>query len=136
MTEPIIIQTITTLGVVVVGILQAIAHRRTKALSDDVRVVRGQTENEHKDARFPNLRDEVTELLNQVMEIKRGMERADARTDRYIKDVDADVRRDRETMQRHIEYSDAVVNEARREFAEFKAACPARILHYVSENTD
>ena len=129
MTEPIIIQTITTLGLIVVAVLQVIAHQRTKALSEDVRVVRGQTENEHNDAEYPNLRDELTA-------IRLGLERADERTERYIRDVDADVRRDRETMQRHIEHSDALVNEARREFAEFKAACPARILHYVSENTD
>ena len=129
MTEPIIVQSITTLGLIVVAVLQVISHQRTKVLSEDVRVVRGQTENEHKDAEYPNLRDELTA-------IRLGLERADERTERYIRDVDADVRRDRETMQRHIEHSDSVVNEARREFAEFKAACPARILHFVSENID
>ena len=115
MTEPIIIQAITTLGLIVVAVLQVITHQRTKALSDDVRVVRGQTENEHKDAQYPNLRDELTA-------IRLGLERAE----RYIKDVDADVRRDRETMHRHIDYADGVVAETRKELADLKATCPAR----------
>ena len=129
MTEPIIVQSITTLGLIVVAVLQVISHQRTKALSEDVRVVRGQTENEHKDAQYPNLRDELTA-------IRLGLERADERTERYIKDVDDDVRRDRETMHRHIEYADGVVADARRELADLKATCPARSARRVNENTD
>ena len=118
MTEPIIVQSITTLGLVLVAVLQVIAHRRTKELSEDVRVVRGQTENEHKDAQYPNLRDELTA-------IRLGLERADARTERYIHDVDADQKATRDALDRHIDAADRIVEDAKRDMDARMAALVA-----------
>ena len=106
--------------------VQVVKTRRDGALN---RLVAGVPYIQWMGIRFDRRGDELTA-------IRLGLERADARTERYIKDVDADVKRDRETMHRHIDYADGVVAEARKELADLKATCPARILHFVSENID
>lgn len=57
MSDAIIVQLITTVGLVVVAV---IGNRKLNRIGQDARTTAQQTANEHHDAPFPNLRDELT----------------------------------------------------------------------------
>lgn len=134
MTEAILLQIITTAGLIVVAVVQVAGSRRTKQIGAsveeiraDTRVTRKQTENDHTDAEFPNLRDEITA-------IRRGTVRGLERIERHIKDVDDDQKSTRHSLDRHLDDADRKLAEINRsilrvsETAERQhvAACPAR----------
>lgn len=58
MSDAVIIQLITTGGLIVVAVL---GNRKLNRIGADAREARDQTANEHADAEYPNLRDELTE---------------------------------------------------------------------------
>jgi len=55
--DPVIIQLVSTAGLIVVAIL---GNRKLNRIGADAKASREQTENEHAEAEFPNLRDELT----------------------------------------------------------------------------
>lgn len=63
MTEPVTLQIITTVGLVVVAWL---GNRKLNRIDGNAREAREQTANEHADAEFPNMRDEITALHTDV----------------------------------------------------------------------
>lgn len=81
MTEPVVLQAITTLGVVVVAWL---GNRKLNGIRDDTTVAREQIENDHANAEFPNLRDELTATREDVRAMRneiRGLHAEDATLD-------------------------------------------------------
>lgn len=105
MTEGIIVQLITTAGLIIVAWL---GNRKLNRIRDDTQETRKQTENEHKDEPYPNMRDELTAVRTSV-------ERMDNRLEMYIADVDKDARSTRHSLERHIKASE-------REHAEIRKA--------------
>ncbi|MGN7703526.1 hypothetical protein [Cellulosimicrobium sp. 22601] len=57
MSDAVIIQLITTGGLIVVAIL---GNRKLNRIGADAKATRDQAENEHAEAEYPNLRDELT----------------------------------------------------------------------------
>lgn len=96
MTEGIIVQLITTVGLIVVAF---IGNKKLNKIRDDTTETRKQTENEHKDEPYPNMRDELTAVRTSV-------ERMDSRLESYIRDVDHDARSTRHSLERHIKASE------------------------------
>ena len=110
MTEPILVQAISSIGLIVVAGLQWLAARREKArdkanekrdevlakVREDAAVARAQTENAHAEADYPNLRDELTA-------VREGQERGFDRVERYMRDVDRSARATAHSLDRHIE---------------------------------
>jgi hypothetical protein len=72
MSDPVVIQLITTAGVIVVAILGKVKLDR---ISRDTRVTREQTENSHADTEYPNLRDEVTAMRETLGDVAAGQGR-------------------------------------------------------------
>ena len=118
MPEPVLIQIITTGGLIVIAIVQVIASKRQKRIEDDVRVTRSHTENKHQNDEYPNLRDEVTA-------IRRTVERGFEQTHRYVKDVDVDQKATRDALDRHILTAERIVEDAKRDVDEHMAALVA-----------
>lgn len=80
MTEPIVLQVITTLGVVVVAWL---GNRKLNGIRDDSAVARAQTENDHANADYPNLRDELTATRGLI----HGLGRQLGGLEQWVKDL-------------------------------------------------
>lgn len=80
MSEPIILQVITTLGVVVVAWL---GNRKLNGIRDDSAVARAQTENDHANADYPNLRDELTATRGLI----HGLGRQLGGLEQWVKDL-------------------------------------------------
>ena len=80
MTEPVVLQAITTLGVVVVAWL---GNRKLNGIRDDSAVARAQTENDHANADYPNLRDELTATRGLI----HGLGRQLGGLEQWVKDL-------------------------------------------------
>ena len=118
MPEPVLIQIITTGGLIIIAIVQVVASKRQKRIEDDVRVTREHTENSHRGAPYPNMRDEITA-------IRRTIERGFEQTNRYVKDVDVDQKATRDALDRHIDAADRIAEDARRDMDARMAALVA-----------
>lgn len=80
MSEPIVLQAITTLGVVIVAWL---GNRKLNGIRDDASVARAQTENDHAGADYPNLRDELTATRGLI----HGLGRQLGGLEQWVKDL-------------------------------------------------
>ncbi|WP_454728842.1 hypothetical protein [Cellulosimicrobium protaetiae] len=80
MSDPVIIQLVSTAGLIVVAIL---GNRKLNRIGADAKASRQQTENEHAEAEYPNLRDELTATRGEV----KGMARHLAHLARWMRDL-------------------------------------------------
>lgn len=94
MTEAVWVQIVTALGLVVVAVINKRDSRATRrelsAVATDVRVTRDHTENEHLDAPYPNMRDEITsvrETVEGMAQVQRGQDRRMERIERQTADL-------------------------------------------------
>lgn len=92
MTENVLVQVVTTLGVVVVAVVQALSHRRLKAIGADAKEARDQTANTHSS----NLREDMDKIAADAKKAAVAAERAAEHT----KDVDESVRALRHSVDR------------------------------------
>ena len=103
MTDTIIIQLITTGGVIVVAWIQWGFKRKISNIASDARVTREQTENEHIEAEYPNLREEIT-----------AVRKSAERIERHLQDVDRDTKGTRHALERHIDVADLELDNMRK----------------------
>ena len=99
--------------------------KNARVAAEDARVARTHTENEHADAEYPNLRDELTATREAaekaVTASERAVELAEAlaagqkRHDSEIGGVRSDIRQDRRDTARVAERIDGLGQETRRE---------------------
>lgn len=80
MTEPVVLQAITTVGVIIVAWL---GNRKLNGIRDDSAVARAQTENDHANADYPNLRDELTATRGLI----HGLGRQLGGLEQWVKDL-------------------------------------------------
>lgn len=123
------------------------SHETLRQVAEDAAASRSQTENEHVDAEYPNLRDELTAVRNGLSEVRAGLtdlvttserirddlgglhsETRDLRKD--VTGIRTDARRDRrkladqeQALDNHLADVPRIVEEA---FAKHAADCPAR----------
>ena len=86
MTESIVIQVITTLGLVLVA---RVGNRKFNKIGSDTKVTRHQIENSHQNAEYPNPFDEITAVHQNVRGISgivEGQDRRFAHIDRNLED--------------------------------------------------
>lgn len=84
MTESIIIQLITTAGIIVVAWL---GNRKLNRIGKDAKVTRNQTENSHQNAEYPNMRDEITAVHADVRAITGTLKGHDRRFDHIARNL-------------------------------------------------
>lgn len=94
MTEAVWVQIVIVVGLVLVAVINkrdSRATRRDLALvADDARVTREQSENEHANAPYPNMRDELTsvrETVEGIAQIVTGHDRRMERIERQTRDL-------------------------------------------------
>lgn len=142
MSEALGIQLITTVGLIVVAI---IGKLKLDAIGRDARASRVQTENEHEDTEYPNLRDEVTAIRTAVSGLAGTVEaasesaekagqaatkaaRAAARAGEHASDVDVSVRALGHSLDRHVSILD-------RRLDDVEASIPAAVADALAERS-
>ena len=93
--------------------------RNARVAAEDARVARTHTENEHKDAEYPNLRDELTaarQAAERAVELAEALAEGQKRHDAEIGGVRSDIRRDRDDTARVADRLDGLAAETRREY--------------------
>lgn len=129
MSEGIIVQLITTLGVVLVAVL---GNNKLNRIGKDTKATLKQTENDHQNSEYPNLRDELTafrketsETLEQVQADIRGTRKdvTGLRVDDGLirKDVSLAVQQRREEIQ---DLRDEIPGIVRRALVVHGSTCP------------
>lgn len=101
MTEGVLIQLITTGGVIIVAILSLINHRA-------VREVRSQVQNEHSS----NLRHDLDAAADAAKQAKEAAHR----TERYVKDLDVSLKALEHSLDRRFEMAGRVFGEHQEAF--------------------
>lgn len=84
MSDAVVIQLITTLGALVAVILGKV---KLDKIGRDAREAREQTANEHADAEYPNLRDELTAVHGTLRDVVGGVERLEDGQKRHDSEI-------------------------------------------------
>lgn len=135
MSEAIAVQLITTAGLIVVALL---GNRKLNRIGSDAKEAREQTANSHQDAEFPNLREELTAVHNdvrEVAEIVRGHDRHFERIDRNLDDLHRDDSQIEDSISRErlaatralaaaVQDRDLHISELRSELTRHIRSCP------------
>lgn len=114
MSDAIVVQLITTAGVVLVAVLGKIKLDR---IGRDAREAREQTANEHADAEYPNLRDELTAMRGEVSAGLGRLEDGQKRHDSEIGGIRHTQRQQTDAIARLDERMEGRDAEQRREHA-------------------
>ena len=108
MSDAIWVQVVTAAGLVIVAIINKRDSRATRsevrAVAADVKVTRDHTENSHSEAKYPNLRDELTsvrETVEGMAQIQRGQDRRLDRIERQTADLRRADEATDDTIDRH-----------------------------------
>ena len=135
MTELIWVAIIAQLGGIVVAIIGG--WRKLGSIASDAKVAREQTANEHDDAEYPNMRDELTSTRRAVEELATKLEKVSAsgeRTESHVRDVDQELKAIGHQFDRHIRIEERARESMSKEvpvlinaaLIEHVAACPLR----------
>ncbi len=84
MSDPVVINIITTLGLIVVAI---IGNKKLNRIGGDARTAAAQTANEHADAEYPNLRDELTAVREGQRDLRISVGRLSDAQDAIRQDI-------------------------------------------------
>lgn len=108
MSDAIWVQVVTAAGLVIVAIINKRDSRATRsevrAVAADVKVTRDHTENSHGEAKYPNLRDELTsvrETVEGMAQVQRGQDRRLDRIERQTADLRRADEATDDTLDRH-----------------------------------
>lgn len=148
MTETVIVQIITTAGVVIVAFMQLLTNRRLKTVGEDAAEARNQTKNTHE----TNLRHDLDEVKDKMTGLDEAVGQATAaaqkasvaaesaaRTVRqvegYVRDVDASVRGVKHSLDRHVGLLRQRVEETEHGItATVRAALSEHVQNHHKEN--
>lgn len=131
MTEGVVIQIITTLGLVVVAI---IGNRKLNRIGSDAKATLRQTENDHQTSEFPNLRDELTATRGLVHGVDRKLDRAQS----WLADLAEADRHHEQALDRKTQATDralaVAVQDRERELALLRREIPAMIQREIKSH--
>lgn len=126
----IIVSAITAVVAIIVAIITGRNNERLKRIEIDSAATREQTENEHADAEYSNLREELTATRMALKSLAEAQERQLDALEGYVRDVDKSVRAARHSADRQADLVDSRFQEIPglidTHIATHVMACPLR----------